>query len=134
MEREARSYARKFRLQYFMPIYFLLNSCFDISIDKLKGRIQHRADQNPEELLNYWSGVTGIHKKNFYKSYVDKRTIGRKTKKSGYKGVCTITCAGTHIQLELEQIADIIFEALGGYGAAGSAFVWHTKGREFESR
>lgn len=97
----------------------LLNACYEVNIDMFKARVQHRADQNPEELVNYWSKQTGITKDNFYPSYVDKRTIGQKTLKHEYKGVCTVRCAGTHIQLELEQIAGIISDALGGYSAVG---------------
>ena len=97
----------------------LLKECYDIKHEKLRCRVQHRADQNPEELLRYWSKVTGVETSNFYISYVDKRTIGNPTKKTGYRGVCTVSCAGTHIQLELAEIAGIIGGAVGGISAAG---------------
>jgi hypothetical protein len=90
----------------------LMRDCYGIELSQLRCRIQHRADQNADQLLKFWSNATGVRPKNFYPSYVDKRTIGQKTRKLSYKGVCSVTCAGTHIQLELEQIAGIIFEAV----------------------
>jgi hypothetical protein len=88
----------------------LLRDCYDIPLDALKGRIQHRADQDPDALIAYWSDSSGIKKENFYPCYVDKRTVGKTTQHLDYKGVLSVTCAGTHIQLELEQIAGIICE------------------------
>jgi DNA-binding transcriptional MerR regulator len=92
----------------------LLEDCFDIPKSNLRARIQYRADQDYKELLRYWSSITGIDENNFYPGYIDKRTIGKPTVKPGYHGVCAITCAGTHVQLELEQIVGIINEALMG--------------------
>lgn len=97
----------------------LLISCYGISREVMRCRIQHRADQNAEELKQYWAEVTGIKKSSFYPSYVDRRTIGKVTKKLDYKGVCSVICPGTYIQLELEQIAGIINEALRGYSSVG---------------
>lgn len=97
----------------------LLKLCYNVPLEKLRARIQHRADQSSNELLAYWSVLTGIPKERFYPCYVDKRTIGKPTTKLNYKGVCCISCPGTYIQLELQQIAVIISEAIGGIGAAG---------------
>ncbi len=97
----------------------LLNDYFGVEVNSMKGRIQHRADQNPNELLNYWSKITGINGSNFYPSYFDKRTVGKPTEKANYMGVCKISCAGAHFQLELAEIADIIYESVWGIGAAG---------------
>lgn len=90
----------------------LLHACYGIRRDQLKCRVQQRADQDSSDLLAYWSQVTGVSSDNFYPMYVDKRTEGQRTTKEEYRGVCVISCAGTHIQLELEQIAGIIFEAV----------------------
>lgn len=97
----------------------LLNECYDIEVDSLRCRVQQRADQNPRKLVKYWSQVTGVKVKHFYPSYVDKRTIGKPTQKPEYRGVCVITCAGTHIQLELQVIADIIVNEVGGISSVG---------------
>lgn len=90
----------------------LLRSCYKVPDAQLRCRIQHRADQNPSELLDFWADVTGLPTSQFYPSYADKRTIGKTTKKPNYKGVCVVTCPGTHIQLELAVIADIICRAV----------------------
>ncbi len=90
----------------------LLNLCYGIGPEKLKCRIGYRADQNPHSLERYWSHITGIPIRNFYKTKPDPRTIGKITKNKHYKGVCVISCAGTHIQLELEAVPKIILKGL----------------------
>ncbi|MFH1780644.1 MAG: hypothetical protein ABH841_01410 [Candidatus Nealsonbacteria bacterium] len=95
----------------------LLEKCYKIKVGNLKCRISYRADQNIHELEKYWSIVTGIPRENFYKTKPDPRTIGKKTKKTDYKGVCVISCAGAHIQLELEEIAKILLKTLRARGS-----------------
>ena len=85
----------------------------------MRARVQHRADQNPNLLIEYWANVTGLPKQQFYRSYADKRTLGKPTTKAGYMGVCTISSAGTHIQLELQEIAGIIGDAVRGISSFG---------------
>lgn len=97
----------------------LLNSCYDIQLSQLRCRVQHRADQNSAELVRYWSDITGVPAERFYPSYVDKRTVGKVTQKTNYRGVCTVQCAGTHIQLELAEIAGIISSAMRGISSFG---------------
>jgi len=92
----------------------LLRDCYDIPVANLRCRIQHRADQDPSVLLAFWSSELSVPLANFYPCYADKRTAGQTTKHPHYMGVCTVTCAGTHIQLELEQIAGIIEEVFEG--------------------
>lgn len=86
----------------------LLRNCYAIDRSKLKCRIGHRADQDINELQKFWSRITKIPLRNFYKTKPDPRTIGKKTKKKDYKGVCVIYYFSTEIQLELEIIADLI--------------------------
>lgn len=90
----------------------LLDKCYGIKAKHLKCRISYRADQNLRVLEKFWSETTGISLGNFYKSKPDPRTIGKVTKNKDYKGVCVISCAGTHIQLELEEIPRIILKGL----------------------
>ncbi len=90
----------------------LLKKCYNISSNDLKCRISYRADQNINTLEKYWSEITHIPLKDFYKTKPDPRTIGKPTRKKEYKGVCVITCKGTNIQLELEMIPKIILEGL----------------------
>ncbi len=96
----------------------LLETCYKVERKTIRCAVQHRADQDSTKLLNYWSKIMGIPKKQFYPSYIDKRTIGKPTKKTDYKGVCVVNCPGTHIQLELDIMADIISDAWG-IGAVG---------------
>lgn len=90
----------------------LLYACYNIKPNQLKCRVSHRADQNLKVLEKFWSKTTGIPLGNFYKSVPDPRTKGKPTKRNDYKGVCVVTCGGTHIQLELETIPKIILEGL----------------------
>jgi len=85
-----------------------LKKCFDIDNSKFRVRIQHRADQDSQSLEKYWQKLTKINPKQFYPSYVDKRTKGKKTLKKDYKGVCTIYYFDTAIQLELEILANSV--------------------------
>ncbi|MFA5386342.1 MAG: hypothetical protein WC297_01615 [Candidatus Paceibacterota bacterium] len=82
----------------------LLKNVYRIPQSSLRARVSHRADQNLKNLLTFWSKITGLNRDQFYKSKPDPRTIGKPTKNKGYKGVCVISCAGTKIQLELEEI------------------------------
>lgn len=100
--------------QIILLYILLLKKCYKINLTQLKCRISYRADQNISKLEKYWSHITGIPKKNFYKTKPDPRTKGKKTKKKDYKGVCVITCAGSHIQLELEEIAKFLLKKLKG--------------------
>lgn len=95
----------------------LLEKCYNIKIEQLKCRIGYRADQNINELEKYWSSVTGIPRKNFYKTKPDPRTKGKKTKKPDYKGVCVISCAGAQIQLELEMITKFLLQNLRAHSS-----------------
>ncbi|TSC91647.1 MAG: Uncharacterized protein CEN90_445 [Parcubacteria group bacterium Licking1014_17] len=90
----------------------LLNICYGIKADSLKCRVSYRADQDIKSLEKYWAKTTGIPLKNFYKTIPDPRTVGKPTRRKNYKGVCVITCAGTHIQLELEAIPKLILSGL----------------------
>ena len=97
----------------------LLKKCYKIKPSQLKCRISYRADQNIHELERYWASVTGILEENFYKTKPDPRTIGKKTEKTDYKGVCVISCAGSHIQLELEEIAELLLKKLRAHSSVG---------------
>lgn len=86
----------------------LLELCYDLKPKTLKCRISYRADQDINRLQSYWSKITGIQLKNFYKTIPDPRTIGKPTKKKNYMGVCVINGGSSAIQLELEKISEII--------------------------
>lgn len=87
----------------------LLRKCFDIDSSKFRCTVMCRADQDKAELEKYWKNVTGIPEKQFYKTRVDSRTIGKKTLRSDYKGVLRVDYFDTKIQLELESLAELIY-------------------------
>lgn len=97
----------------------LLERCYRIKLSQLKCRISYRADQNIHKIEKYWSDITGISKKNFYKTKPDPRTVGKKTENNDYKGVCVITCAGSHIQLEIEEIVKLLLKKLRAHSSVG---------------
>lgn len=97
----------------------LLIRCYEKNSGDFRARIQHRADQDNQELQHYWSTQLHIPVNQFYLSYADKRTIGKPTRKPEYKGVCVISCSGADIQLELDSIARIYGQKVWGIGAVG---------------
>jgi len=90
----------------------LLKKSFTIDNSKFRVRIQCRFDQNIKKLEKYWKETTAIEKKQFYPTYIDKRTKGKPTLKKDYKGVCTIHYFDKKIQLELIYLADAIIEKI----------------------
>lgn len=95
----------------------LLRDNFIINESKFRCRIMQRADQSSEQLLHFWSKVTGVHQESFYKNYIDKRTKDKKTRKEKYKGVCVVYYFDTAIQNELQFIAEEIIEVGGADGS-----------------
>jgi len=88
----------------------LLNTCFPTNPDKFRARVQVRYDQNITEMENYWEIITGIPNSQFYPTYVDKRTLNKETKKTNYRGVCTVIYFNTDFQLELEILANSVVQ------------------------
>ncbi|MDP2924205.1 MAG: hypothetical protein Q8O30_10885 [Candidatus Omnitrophota bacterium] len=92
-------------IQFFLTI---LRSYFKIDEKKFRCRIQYRYDQNPEKLMKFWSWLTKIPLKQFYKAYSDKRTKNKPTTKKGYKGVCGLQYFDTSLQFELQSIGEAV--------------------------
>ncbi|HLD21589.1 MAG TPA: hypothetical protein VJB65_01705 [Patescibacteria group bacterium] len=84
----------------------LLRKCYPIDESKFRCTIQCRADQNIENLTHYWTSVTNIPLHQFYKSRIDKRTIGKITMKPKYNGVCRIDYFSSAIYLDLLAAID----------------------------
>ncbi len=87
----------------------LLKNCYTIDLNKMRCRVQCRSDQQTQELEDYWHKVTKIPKEYFYKTYVDKRTVSKPTLRSEYKGVFVIDYFDKNIQLELESLAELVY-------------------------
>ncbi|MBU3957013.1 hypothetical protein KKI19_01890 [Patescibacteria group bacterium] len=94
----------------------LLRKSFNIDESKFRIEILCRADQDLNTLVNYWQKVTNIKRRLIYKPRIDKRTIGKRTKKKDYKGVCVIDYFDTSIQLELQLLGESLIR---GYSSAG---------------
>lgn len=88
----------------------LLKASFDIKDDKLRCRVMYRWDQDINKLNKYWSTVTAIPLSQFFKSKPDKRTKGKPTLKTNYKGVCSIQYPSTSLQFQLQAIGEIIIK------------------------
>jgi hypothetical protein len=87
----------------------LLKRCFEIDSSKFRFTIQCRSDQNIEELERFWRKVTGVTSGQFYKTRPDLRTVGKPTKNIDYKGVLRVDYFDSKIQLELESLANLLY-------------------------
>ena len=65
------------------------------------------------EIANKIKHISGLEKEAakrlFYKPLVDPRTKGKPTKKSNYRGVLKVDYFSTRVQLELESLADLVY-------------------------
>jgi len=86
----------------------LLRACYPIDESKFRCTVQCRADQDVQFLKSFWVKVTAIPSKQFYNARIDKRTIGKPTKKSSYRGVYRIDYFSAAIYNEL-KIAETLF-------------------------
>jgi hypothetical protein len=86
----------------------LLRLCYSVDESKFRCTLQCRADQNIEELEKFWQKITGIRPDKFYKARIDPRTIGKKSKKLDYKGVCRIDYFSADVFNEIKIIMEII--------------------------
>lgn len=67
---------------------------------KIRCDLHIRADQNPDEIRQYWSKQLNLPLENFRYVVADKRTSG-KASYPHYKGVCIINCGSVAIQRKL---------------------------------
>lgn len=106
----------------------LLQQCFSFDKEKVRATVQCRADQDVPTLEAYWQQETGIPKRLFYKALIDPRTKGKPTKNPTYRGVLRVDYFDTKIQLELECLADLIYNEIAGRWRNGSVPRWHRGG------
>lgn len=86
----------------------LLRQCYNIDESKFRCTLQCRADQKIKTLEKFWSKITNIPLKQFYKARVDPRTIGKKSKNLKYNGVCRIDYFSADLFNEIMKIIEII--------------------------
>lgn len=106
----------------------LLRQCFPFNLEKVRATVQCRADQDVPALEAYWQQETGIPKRLFYKALIDPRTKGKSTKNPHYRGVLRVDYFDTKVQLELECLADLIYNETAGRWRNGSVPRWHRGG------
>ncbi len=106
----------------------LLRQCYPFDKNKVRATVQCRADQDTLKLESYWQRETGIPKHLFYKALIDPRTKGKPTKSPEYRGVLRVDYFNTKIQLELECLANLIYNEIAGRWRNGSAPRWHRGG------
>lgn len=94
----------------------LLKNCFPFNSEKIRATVQCRADQSPNDLQKYWEDHTGIPVRLFYKPQIDPRTKGKPTRKRDYHGVLRVDYFDTRAQLELESLADLVYNQLHSRG------------------
>jgi len=87
----------------------LLRVCFPINDSKFRFTIQCRADQDIEKLERYWRKVVGVADGQFYKTRIDPRTLGKPTINMDYKGVLRVDYIDKKVQLELESLANLLY-------------------------
>ncbi|MEK7524357.1 MAG: hypothetical protein AAB588_05005 [Patescibacteria group bacterium] len=102
-------------LQFFLAI---LRKVYNVPIEKIRCQLNLRADQNPEEIKQYWAKELRLPIESFGYVSIDKRTKGTKTF-AHYKGVCQIRCSAVEIQRKLIYLSNlfcdkVIQEYLGG--------------------
>lgn len=88
----------------------LLRLTYKIDESKFRCTVQCRADQNISVLKKFWCKTTRIPASQFYKANVDKRTVGKRTVRADYKGVCRIDYFSANIFHELTVVGQIITE------------------------
>ncbi|MBA3943111.1 MAG: hypothetical protein H0X37_00950 [Herpetosiphonaceae bacterium] len=91
---------------------YLLRTSFGIDEAKFRITIFTRADQDLDEISQYWVSVTRIQR--CLRVYVDARTEGKSSTYAGYKGVCAIDYYDVAIRRYLDALAQgLITQALG---------------------
>ena len=79
----------------------LMRVCYSIDEKKFRCTVLCRADQNTIILERFWLRTTSINKKQFYKTRIDARTIGKPSRKLDYKGVCVINYLSASVYYDL---------------------------------
>lgn len=86
----------------------LLRQNFTIKEHKFRCTVQCRADQDIRLLEQFWSEVTNIPPKQFYKTRIDPRTINKPSRKLDYKGVCRLEYLCADVYNRISVIMNII--------------------------
>lgn len=82
-----------------------LNKIYDIDTQKVRCELYLRADQNQNEIKQFWSKELNMPLECFKQTNIDQRTRGSKTY-ANYKGVCNIRCSHVAIQRKLLYLSE----------------------------
>ena len=88
----------------------LLRFCYPIDESKFRCTLQLRADQDAHSLEKFWISITRIPASQFYKARFDPRSIGKRTQKVDYKGVCRIDYLSSELFQEVTSLGRIILK------------------------
>jgi hypothetical protein len=84
---------------------------FGINEGKLRGLLHLHKYHNEEEMKIFWSGVTGIRKDRFYRSYI-KQNSGKR-KRDGYKGCLALYYGEANLARKLDALYHSLSKHLG---------------------
>lgn len=85
-------------IRLFLSLFELV---YETKKEKFRCTVQCRADQDVSKLEKFWSETTTIPRVQFYTARIDKRTVGKVSRKQNYKGVCRIDYLSAHIYNDL---------------------------------
>jgi len=84
-------------LKFFLTV---VKNVYNLDVEKIRCELYIRADQNPREIIKFWSEKLSLPTSCFKQVNFDKRTAGSKTF-DYYKGVCSLRCGNVAIQRRL---------------------------------
>lgn len=98
----------------------LLEKLYGVKHDNLHAQVFARADQNVDDVKQYWSDLLGISIDRFHKTQVDRRTMGKKTT-DGYRGVCAASVNDILLQRKILAIGKEMIKYVGTLNRARSS-------------
>lgn len=91
----------------------LLRKVTEFDMNKVRCTIQCRADQDVDELKRFWLKVTRVPEQYFYRTQVDKRTIGGKmTRRNDYCGVLRVYYFDARVHRKLNVMYNLLAESV----------------------
>ena len=86
----------------------LFRRCYKLDETKFRCTVQCRADQDIPKLESFWHKVTQIPRNQFYGARIDQRTVGQKSMKPDYKGVCRIDYFSAEVLNDILKVIEVI--------------------------
>jgi hypothetical protein len=86
----------------------LLRKVYVVDENRFRCTLQCRADQQVEYLESFWSDATRIPRTRFYKARIDPRTVGSRSRKKDYKGVCRIDYFSAEVYNDIMSLCGLL--------------------------